>query len=579
MSRTLIGKDITISGITDSESDPAVLTRYDSHYGAAWGMAAVQYPAKYVQDISSILGVQVRISIEDETLLIGRVVKCPSRLDAGAETVQLQIADIRWDMARRRVGEHGVGELSETYGGFAGVGLHVCFNAGGRGNRSALPNEEGVYTFSTAPDAARWTRAQMLVFILAWYYPDMAVEEESLTGPWEEEEDNVQLYNQTIPAALSELSARAGESWAPAYEGENILYARLMATPTTAATFNLPATTGSATTASADENSVVDLDIENSILDSIDVLQVHTNNVWIEHTYENFGDAPLLVEESEDIRTHGYGRQFTVDVTQYEAHLLGAKLPAGSRPKRWVRQNGTRILESGDGYLAANDPRLLIQYGTAAMPEYCCWVNIDGTEVYERIQSGLLVIPDEARILLANTCSLIKADGSTYDVDCGIIERIRITVTTELEVPYVSYTSPTGYHIDADHPVKEIIQRSDIQPIQRYKSYLPDLTSANPNATQLLDPTEAAWYFDPRTWADAVHNAYLPTRNRQEVTLRIRLLHMPVIALGAKVEITPAEVGLTGTEMVIGVSYDAANGQHVTVTATNNLARLIAGDL
>jgi hypothetical protein len=58
-----------------------------------------------------------------------------------------------------------------------------------------------------------------------------------------------------------------------------------------------------------------------------------------------------------------------------------------------------------------------------------------------------------------------------------------------------------------------------------------------------------------------------------------RLLDIPIIPLGARLQVSPADAELSGNEVIVDVTYDFENGDHVMLTATNNLARLFLGDL
>jgi hypothetical protein len=86
-------------------------------------------------------------------------------------------------------------------------------------------------------------------------------------------------------------------------------------------------------------------------------------------------------------------------------------------------------------------------------------------------------------------------------------------------------------------------------------------------------------YVDIRERMKKVHDAYLAARGQPEVTLRAKLLDIPLIALGSKLLLAPAEPYLTGKEIVTGLTYNLDDGDHVTVSASNAMARVIAGEL
>jgi hypothetical protein len=113
----------------------------------------------------------------------------------------------------------------------------------------------------------------------------------------------------------------------------------------------------------------------------------------------------------------------------------------------------------------------------------------------------------------------------------------------------------------------------------RFKSLMPDYSSSDLTQTVEFALLETEYYFQVTDDFKLVHDAYLAARGDKERIVHARLLDIPVIPLGARLQISPAHADLSGNEIVVDVSYDFANGDHVELMATNNLARLFLGDL
>lgn len=581
MPLTFQAKTVTVEGLPDSHAlDPLKLISVNIPHGQRWGLAGVMFPSSYALSQPSLNGSACTIKLDGTTLLRGHVVRTPNTADGNVDEVRIDIADLRWEMSRRKIGQKGIGPLVDVFGGFPHVGYRVHFNPGGVGNRSKNfdPDGDQTYTFETKQDSALWSLKQMLHFIAFWYYPDLHIDDASLNANWDNTESDLNLYTATVPQALFELAKRAGQSWALRYDSDTTYFQPVGGgTIPGTLTVNLPEADGDSKAQQATVYSAVDFDIDVSITDSCDTIEVHSGPIAHETLYSNHGDNPLLMSPTDVSPPSGYARIFFADVTKYEDWKLGLNLPSGSKPKKWLRQNVTRVNDQR-AFIAQGSSDLLTRYGRPMLPEDCCWVNFDGNETKYKLLSGISILFDDGIILIHNHVetsqgSIDFVEGASPDM------YLWITLTTELELPYVYINTPSAYHIDATHPITVPIVRSDIRPMTRYKSLMPDYSSTDLTATVEFAADDTEYYFQVDTDLQKVQQVNLSARGKKEVTARIQLLDIPMVTLGSKLAISPADAGLTGDEVVVEIDYDLENGDHVLVTATNHLGRVFLEEL
>lgn len=579
MPRTYEAKAVTV----EAEGLPSAIlqiTYLNIPHGARWGVARILFPAELGLDSLPTEGVACTIKIEGDVLLSGHVVTAPSTIADGEDEIAVDVADLRWEMTRVKVGMGGVGPLVEDFGGFPLVGYRVHFNPSGVGNRSKEVDQDGdgdTYTFEALATSEKWTLKQMLQFIVFWYYPDLVVDVDALSDAWDSVENDVNLYLLSMPAALSELAKRAGESWTLRYDGADVIYQPMGAAPTETVTLNLPDAGDDEPARSSSAYSALEATVVTSIIDSVDRVEIQSANILHETLYSNHGDDPLLISPTDEPPPPGYARMFRVDVTKYEAWKLGKNLPEGTRPKPWARQNVTRVTSANE-FLDAEDADLLARWGRPMLPEDCCWVNFDQNETKYKLLSGISILFDEGVILIHNH---VETSGGSFDFVEGAQPTMYlwITLTTQLELPFIYRPDAEDHHIDAQHEIVLPILRTDITPMTRFKSLMPDYSSSDLTQTVEFALLETEYYFQVTDDFKLVHDAYLAARGDKERIVHARLLDIPVIPLGARLQISPAHADLSGNEIVVDVSYDFANGDHVELMATNNLARLFLGDL
>lgn len=589
MRYTRTAKPVLIYGLGDvpTSFDPAKLTRLDMGHGRAWGIAELFFPKARAFDHELARGDACRLATADGTFFKGHVLDVRNAVVDGDDVSALTVYDIRWDMARTLVGQYGIGNLWTPGGGFAGVGLDIRFNPNGAGNRAHTKSDTS-YLFDTTTVAESWTLKDMLEFILVWYYPAMNV-----PTAWPDrmlvEEPDVNVQGVPVPEAISTIVERAGLSWAPVYDEDEITLA-FVGDPASAGevTIDLPAADLRAPASDASDYSALDLRHEVSIRDAVDIVEVRSARRLVETTYTShptyYGKAPLL--KRMETPPPGYAAGWYVDVTRYADYNLGKSLPAGSRPKPLSRQLITRIKDDATGYHEAGDLALLAGRGHVVLPEDTCFVMVDNND-REQLLSGLTIRLDDALILLDYDMKTTAA-SYTWDLHSTPPIELFITLVTEIEIPFCYLTAPTTYHVDESHPIRTVIERNDIVPLMRWNADHNLLAldyGGSPFAWETVEPDldpdtgEPVLYVDIKERMKKVHDAYLAARGQPEVTIRARLLDIPVIPLGAKLLVSPAEPYLTGNEIVTGVTYNFDAGDHVTVSASNAMARVMAGEL
>jgi hypothetical protein len=125
--------------------------------------------------------------------------------------------------------------------------------------------------------------------------------------------------------------------------------------------------------------------------------------------------------------------------------------------------------------------------------------------------------------------------------------------------------------LSGDH-LTELVVRSDIQPMIRSKSDLPVWATTGSVVTMASAAPE--YYRNHTADLEAYAIDLLNARRRRETTVRVRCWDLTAaVALGRKLEISPAATGLDVDTVVIDVFYDLAGGvDQIEITATNNLA-------
>lgn len=582
-------KQVTISQIGDEPEtwDKVRLISVSLPAGQNPGTCMLQFPRAYALTDLPDLGEDVEVLLDDRTVFRGRVTSYPGEIGAESEGQMAVLMDPRWELARMRIGQKGIGPDEDQ--GFEEVGFLVAFNPGGRRNRSN-GKVDGQYQFDTSASARHWTRAQILEWIAYWYMDGVIeVDTSALTGRWAQPEMNFVPYLMTVPEAITRLCRSAGASWGIWYDDGQATFVPIQAGGVGTLTCTLPKAQAEGQKASTStEAHVLSLMASPSIERSADTVEVHTAPRWIEHTHTNLavGDLPAILTSftPNDAR---FAMGWRVDTAQYKAHLLGQNLPSTARPKRWLRHNLSTVQADGTTYYAAFDDGLRAGLGVAVRPEECFWMGVmDGsTETIQRVKSGFLIVTEKAQLLVEDMVefedgsTLAFADPASWEDTTKV--RIYLTVTTEIEVPdLLQYgNAEEDYHLPGK-PIVQPLYRSDLRPWYRHACRLPDLAnlSTNPNATvTVAEGSELEAYLTFTTEMIDAAERIAETMTKAESRVRLRLLGIPSARLGQKLVVSPDAAELKGDEIVVDLMYDTAEGDHLTVTADRCLARLIGG--
>lgn len=585
-------KAVVISGLSAWPDDynPAELIELDLPYGARWGYAVVRFPKAFASNSTPAAGDSCTIRISGTIILRGVVTELPQNINAGADGSFCYVADVRWWWSRRKIGQYGIGSEDETAGGFPIVGYQVIFNPGGVANRSEEAVSPNLYTFSSTSTAQKWLRKDVLHFLVAWYAPSLTIG--TLSTAWDDPIENFIAYGKSTLDAISELCADTGVTWAIGYdESENVSFLEITENPATTVTAKLENPHAGKKVDDASELSIREYSAITRITDSADIVEVQSGKKLIEATLTNYEDEDACqMLTLFDPKMTGFCAALIPDVTKYETFHLGKNLPAGSRPKSFVRELVSRLKEDRTAYYPGwteeasetegDYAELLAGKGFPVHAELCVWAE-DGENptAMHLLKSGIRIIPEQALILVENT---IEAHDGWWRDFYSFPEdlRLRITVVTEIEESLViRSTDPATWHIADNYKLVETIVRTDIRPKYRYQTYLPTFDVDDPNLYYAEAETDLEAYINASTLLARIGTPYLHAVRDAETDLTIRFLDIPTVAVGSKLAISPAVLGLTGNEIIAHIRYNCAESDYVEVRVTNNYARLIAGDV
>jgi hypothetical protein len=620
MALTFPTKLVTLTGL--GSGYVVELLELSIGHGDRWGYAVLRLPKELAIDMTTMLGNLFTISITptggaSTVLFQGWMAELPSTIEPQSELVQITLFDVRWLLARRKVGCHGVGNggyESAGVGGFPIVGYRVHFNPDGKPNRSQNPVDSGnpdVYGFDVTESAQPWSLRDALYFLLNWYAPELkapAHESPLISGTnWDKEITNWQPYGKPVGRAITELCADAGESWAIGWvsgdSGVTVPWLSISHTPVTTVTFRLPDTAGEPASAST-ELQIVRMNATPRITDSCDVVEVHSNRMLVETTV-----ASLLAPDDDVSKVlnytpetyPGYVVGLQIDPTKYADAKLGKNLPAGSRNKPWRSRLLTLAKPDTHTYydaFATGDflSAKKLDARTINATE-CIWCKVGSADTWHRVHEGALILWEEGKILLGD----LALEGWIFGKGWGasMIETpasqlfIKITLVIEIEDQYIftAQDDSTAWLINQTaSPGKKLVDmviRSDLHPLLRYQSHLPQLdTTKDPDAYTVAEPAsddpstdEAVDYLDVTGELEKIANRHLAALASRENEVQIELLDVPLVNLGAGIAVAPGSVNLVGNEVVVGLRYNFQQGDHVTVIGTNNLARLMVDDL
>ena len=532
----------------------------------------LKFPRAYAFKDLPAEGQRVFLAVDGSRIFDGRVVAYPGSIGQGEEQM-CRVVDVRWQLQRIRVGDSlGVDAPWPV------IGLRVAFNADGRRDRAAaLVGAATTYVHDTGATAVFWTRKQILQWLL-WAHGGglLTVTAGDLSAKWDEVCLNFVPYGLTLLEAIRQLAADCGESFgvAPQTGTDPSKYVPVVPGGSSAFVIALPETDamGDAKTAAA-ANSAVTVEGQSSIEEATDVVEVHTGPAWIETTLKSTGDSPMLVRE-EPLDQSRLAHLYRVDVTAYADNGLGLALEAGSLPKAWARELWTRILPDGE-LVVAGSAAEEAGMGTPLRPEQCVWITVDS--VRRRLVGGFEISLADGTLGLEQFVQAETGGEAAEQIYAGgSIDPVYLTVCTQVETVDVEREEAT--ELVTDFPAVEMVVRRDIVPAIRYRSDVPYLPGGVGSlVTNPADPDEAEWYRDHRTRLGEFAAALLANRSKRETVVKVRALDLTAaVALGRKLEISPASTGLDADAVIVDVFYDLAGGtDQIVVTATNNLGGML----
>jgi hypothetical protein len=548
--------------------------------GERYGSCMLGFPKAYGFADLPAEGAKVAVALDTIKLFEGTVVGFPGGIGGDGEQQQVKVVDARWQLGKIRVGD-------TAHGDFEVVGRRIAFNFGGRADRAAekeVDEEEvpaAAYGWDKGPAAVPWTRADVLEWILATCAPGLLAPG-SLDGPWLEPTWNFVPYGYTVGQAISALAAECGESWGLHPQASAApLYVRVKPGGSSAFVVALPAEDAFADAADAAANSLVTITGGGSIEGATDAVEVHGGPVVVETTYRTDGEAPLLVPIAIP-DTSRYAAAYGVDVTAYAAQglgaddvpILGTDLQAGARAKPWRRELVSRYdAATGDLYEALSI-EAEAGVGSRLKPEDCLWVTANGER--RRVVAGFEIRLADAQILFGHYLALETDDPEApeeFYAGDGI-EPVFFTVATETERATVARETVT--EIVAGERATEMVLRLDVVAETRYKC---DVREPSLGVGSFVSFGLAAEepYIDAAGFLEDVALSAITARKRKETWCKVRCLDLTTaVALGRKLEISPAATGLDVDTVIVDVFYDLAQGRDmIVVTATNNLEAMI----
>lgn len=536
--------------------------------GSRYGTCTLEFPEAFAFASLPAKGEPIWVSLDSTTIFQGHVVAYPGMANPNGERQLLRAADPRWLLTGRRVGDTNYAPAAS---GFPTVGHRVAFNPGGRRNRSAAKTDD-LYTFSEGTDSEYWTRKDVLEFLLGTYGTGvLAVDTALLSARWNEVSLNFMPYSLPLPLAISQLAADCGESWGigPKSSGAADF---VPVVPGGGTTLSVTMAAGD-TKLDAAANTVWSAQGEESIERSADVVEVHTGETFIEHTYSTeesaaeAGDALLVAFSPNDKYRFTVG--FRADVTKYDSHFLGHALGAGAKPKPWLRELLTRIVPGTIGEpafvtVAAGSAQEMRGEGRPIKPEECVWIEIAGTR--RRVLAGFEIRTGDAEILFEPYVTLeTDVAGETEEVTLFEgPEKVWITVVTVTE-SVDTYRESVTAHVTGQ-ALAEVVVRSDINPAVRYKADVPDFDGGITNLAATLE-----LYRDHETTLAAIAAQRL--NGVKDATARVTVKTVDLttaVALGRKLSFLGNDLA------VVDVYYDLQNGvDQLQVTGTSNLSEVM----
>lgn len=581
MANTWATKAVTVTGLEAAGEDfaDAELIEISHPYGEQWGTCLLNFPRARAQTGAALRGQLIGVQYDGRLVFAGHIIEAPRAVGEVEDGIVATAADFRWLLSKRIIGQYGAGEV-ETVGGWALMGFRPHFNPEGRRNRGKTKSGAS-YLFSDAADAAAWTAKDILEFVLRFFASNLEADLDALPDAWDQEISDFYPYGKSVGAVLSLLAAQVGNSWSIRYVDTDVHFVAIGAGATATSTVTLPTAEAAGKASDATEWAARRVYVTDRITDSVDRVEVHSARTRVDMTLTTAADADCVqCLEYFAPEVPGFVAAYVLDPTGegMTAAATALELPAGSRPVRWHRELGTITTPDGSDYAAAGDDSLKAGIGQPVMAEHCVWLSFDESG-WQLVKSGIRIDPINMIVYIGDTLQFM--DGSSLeDLAAGDFFDVWISAAVEWTHNAILYTNPASYLLSSGNILTEIVTRSDIVPRYQYRLILPDKAAAttNPNAQVTIGSEEVVAYLPQLEVMTALYQALQGIRKR-EVTVRADLLDIPDIVPGNKLAIAPADLDLTGEEVITHYSAEFRETSRVTLYATNNLARLQTGDL
>lgn len=567
---------------------PAVVRRWSWTRGAQAAECVLDLP-EYVPDRTTWSdGLELNVFVESYPVFKGVTVATSRTIGGSDQQVRISARDMRHVLQGRPIGEWYVGPLFSTSGfpdgGWPGMGYDLIFNKNNQPNRAAsrrLTSNTGhdVYDFSFGDTAEYWTFTQILAFLFYWYVNPNIIRLPHPASSWnlyytiyDSSAPEVDAQTGTLAHVIDRVTSQLGGSWTLAYDGAPgsgnthayymPLHEAIGPSLRVAVEVDKPNTSTVHTKYAASR-----IDLTESTGHVYDKIQVFSDSRVVETTYSNLQNAPLLERKTSDI-PDDYICYFVTKPDNYEPHALAPNLSAFDRPKPWRRYLVTRRKDDGT-YADPDDNK---DNHNRIECKDTVWITDEADKndpTWHRVKSGVDIDLDKARLRVKKEVTVYgdkKDDTSKLKFDTFLAVGIQITVATRVEYPDYAKTDTSQEYLNYSR--MRSVTRSDLQPLYRYNSVLPDPSSSDPHSTTVA---ASSWetYEDVQPELDAYRDRLYNATSQKEQRARIRLPQFPGIQLGWELTFTPADYGLPNLR-VREVQYDPVNYDTI-VTATSNM--------
>jgi hypothetical protein len=533
----------------------STISRIEQYAGAAVGTALVTYAANHAEAATRRMGDRAIIKVGGAVVFRGCVVHGPFRVDESDDQVEMVLADDKFLMTARRVGQIGIGTVGSPAGaeGWPDVGFEVVFNSQGRPNKSP-----SALTFNTGSTAVYWTLRDIMNFIFTHYVASTVATIEAAAiahAAYDVVPSHLNLVNQTALQAVEIVAQLAGESWTLIPGDIVSAFRAVRAGAGTERTVRLirpgaVVALGSVTNEFADEISVP-LSIEHCR----DVYQAVSSPIVLESVYST---ANGLLTRLAGFKDKQYATRFAVNVAKYAYNNIGRNLSAGSRPKRWLPHLCTRLSAAGAAYLEAADIAATPQYQDLRRVDIPVWVSTTGAEGSAQLcTGGYRIDAENGTIDFESSVELLNSEGvkTATAVSNWSAAGVWVTLATVLEIPESAISEDGEYLSD---PMYEIISKPDLVPERRRDSWLPDLAGGC-NAISKVAVGAEEKYVDITARLTAAAASALARAPEIESPIDVRLPFFPIWNVGDRLAVVGRGVGATGNEVITAICF---NGHH-----------------